>query len=95
MQERVAKWLGTDELIDYKKEDFSFRLKDYDAVLDTVGGETQKRSFKVLKKAGVLVTTLKPETEAAREYDIRVEGGMVMLNGARLQEIAGLLTKED
>jgi NADPH:quinone reductase-like Zn-dependent oxidoreductase len=87
-----VKSLGADEVINYKSDDFSTRLKNYDVVLDTIGGETQKRSFKMLKKGGVLVTTVKPEDEnLAKEYDIRLETGMVMPNGARLQEIAGLI----
>jgi NADPH:quinone reductase-like Zn-dependent oxidoreductase len=86
-----VKSLGADEVINYKSVDFSSALKDYDVVLDTIGGETQKRSFKILKKGGVLVTTVKPEMEAAKAYDIKLESGMVMPNGARLQEIAGLI----
>ena len=42
--------LGADQIIDYKTEKFEDILQDYDAVFDTVGGETYKRSFKVLKK---------------------------------------------
>jgi len=86
-----VKSLGADQVINYKADDFTSRLKDYDVVLDTVGGDTQKRSFGVLKKGGVLVTTVKPETEVAKEYQVRLETGMVMSNGARLQEIAGLI----
>jgi NADPH:quinone reductase-like Zn-dependent oxidoreductase len=86
-----VKSLGADDVINYETDDFTSRLKNYDAVLDTIGGETQKRSFKVLRKTGVLVTTVKPETEAAKEYGIRLIGGMVTSNGARLQEIAGLI----
>src|ERR687897_3832931 len=39
--------LGADQVIDYKTEDFEDILHDYDAVFDTVGGDTYKRSFKV------------------------------------------------
>ncbi len=87
-----VKSLGADEVIDYKREEFSSVLKDFDVVLDTIGGETQKKSLAVLKKGGVLVTTVKPENESlAREYGVRLESGVVMPNGARLQEIAGLI----
>jgi len=87
-----VKSLGADEIINYKAEDFSGRLKDYDVVLDTIGGETQKKSYKVLKRDGTLVTTVKPQDEnLAREYSVRLQGGLVMPNGARLQEIAGLI----
>jgi NADPH:quinone reductase-like Zn-dependent oxidoreductase len=87
-----GKFLGADEVIDYKSEDFSKRLKDYDVVLDTIGGETQKRSFKVLKKGGVLVTTVQIEDkDLANSYGVTLQSGLVMANGSRLQEIAGLI----
>jgi len=46
--------LGADQVIDYKNQNFDL-LRDYDAVFDNVGGETYKRSFKVLKKEGIIV----------------------------------------
>jgi alcohol dehydrogenase len=49
----------TDQLIDYKTENFEDMLHDYDAVFDTVDGETYKKSFKVLKKgSGIIVSML-------------------------------------
>ena len=51
-----AREIGADEVIDYKAEDFSAKLQDYDAVFDTVGGETTTDSYKVLKPGGVLVS---------------------------------------
>jgi NADPH:quinone reductase-like Zn-dependent oxidoreductase len=87
-----VKFLGADEVIDYKSEDFSKRLKDYDVVLDTIGGVTQKRSLKVLKKGGVLVTTVQIEDkDLANSYGVTLQSGLVMANGSRLQEIAGLI----
>src|SRR5919202_932483 len=48
--------LGADQIIDYKTENFEDILHDYDAVFDTVAGDTYKRSFKVLKKgSGIIV----------------------------------------
>src|SRR6516225_7709585 len=35
--------LGTDQVIDYKKQNFEDILRDYDAVFDNVGGETYSR----------------------------------------------------
>ena len=49
--------MGADEVIDYKKVKFDEVVKDADVVLDTLGGETQQRSWKVLKKGGILVST--------------------------------------
>ena len=53
--------LGADEVIDYKNERFEDKVSDVDLVLDTIGGETQQRSIKVIKPGGRLITTLKPE----------------------------------
>jgi NADPH:quinone reductase-like Zn-dependent oxidoreductase len=87
-----VKSLGADEVINYKKEDFSSVIKNYDVVLDTIGGETQKKSLAVLKRGGVLVTTLRPEDEElVKQRNITIESGLVMPNGARLREIAGLI----
>jgi NADPH:quinone reductase-like Zn-dependent oxidoreductase len=50
--------LGADEIVDYTTQSFDDILQDYDAVLDTVGGETYRKSFKVLKKCGTIVSML-------------------------------------
>ncbi len=48
-----VKRLGADQVIDYKSQDFEYILSSYDAVFDTVGGETYSKSFKVLKRGRV------------------------------------------
>ena len=41
-------------------------------VLDTIGGETQERSFKVLRKGGVLVSIVsQPSAESAAANGVR------------------------
>ena len=47
---------GADELIDYRTEDFSTTIHNYDLVLDTRGGETLKKSLGVLKKGGKVIS---------------------------------------
>ena len=51
----MLKGLGADIVIDYKKDDFSTKLKGYDLVIDTQGGDTLKRSLRVLKPGGKLI----------------------------------------
>lgn len=51
----LVKGLGADLVVDYKKEDFSTLLKDYDVVLDALGGETLDKSLRVLKPGGLAI----------------------------------------
>lgn len=52
----LAEQLGADRIIDYRQQDFSELLRDYDGVLDTIGGDTLKKSFRVVKKGAVVVS---------------------------------------
>jgi NADPH:quinone reductase-like Zn-dependent oxidoreductase len=58
-----VKKLGADEVIDYTTQKFSEVLSDYDAVFDTVGGETYTQSFGVLRKGGILVSMIAPHNQ--------------------------------
>jgi alcohol dehydrogenase len=82
--------LGADQIVDYKKENFEDILQDYDAVFDTVGGETNKRSFRVLKKGGgIIVSTLEqPNTELMSQYGIKAVFLFSQVNKQRLTELA-------
>ena len=86
------KSLGADEIIDYQKEDFS-TLKDFDLVFDTIGGETQTHSWQILNKDGVLVSTVGINKDEATKNGKVGKSFMTISNGARLQEIAGLIDK--
>src|SRR5262249_55424203 len=59
--------LGADEVINYHATPFETVAKEVDLVLDLVGGETQTRSFAVLKAGGRLVSTVQPPSEAEAE----------------------------
>ena len=64
----MVKALGADEVIDYTKQAFEDVLKDIDVVYETLGGENQVRSFRVLKPGGILVTIVGiPSSTWARE----------------------------
>ena len=64
--------LGADVVIDYRTQTFEDLLQDYDAVLDTVGGDTYRRSFKVLQKGGVIVSMLEqPDSELMNQYGVK------------------------
>jgi NADPH:quinone reductase-like Zn-dependent oxidoreductase len=58
--------LGADEVMDYEDSGFEENLSDtMDMILDTVGGDTQKRALTMLKPGGILVTTLQIEDQDA------------------------------
>jgi len=87
-----VKKLGADEAIDYQKEAFEDKLKDFDAVFDTVGGETTDKSFKVLKKGGVLVSMLgQPNPELAKQYGVIAIGQNTDSSAKNLTRLAQLV----
>jgi NADPH:quinone reductase-like Zn-dependent oxidoreductase len=50
------KQLGADIAVDYTKQKFEDVAKDVDLVLDSVGDDTLKRSYGVVRKGGMIVT---------------------------------------
>jgi NADPH:quinone reductase-like Zn-dependent oxidoreductase len=84
--------LGADEVIDYKAQRFEDIIKDVDLVFDLVGGETQDRSWSVLKKGGSLVSTLaEPSKEKAAALGVHATRYTVSESGADLALIGGLI----
>jgi NADPH:quinone reductase-like Zn-dependent oxidoreductase len=84
--------LGVDQAVDYQKTRFEDVVPDADVVLDTIGGDTQERSFKALKKGGILVSIVQPPSqELATKYGVRAlfYGGHP--SSSNLAEIAKLI----
>jgi len=85
--------LDVDQAIDYSSTAFEDVVRDADVVLDTVGGDTQERSWGVLKRGGMLVSVVQPpseETATARG----VRHGMVVSSPPiqqTLSEVAQLI----
>src|SRR3984957_9363497 len=85
--------LGASRVLDYRKTQFETALQEkVDVVFDLVGGDTQKRSFLVLKEGGHLISAAQPvsQEEAGRH---RVSGAMMRLSPSAdvLGRIARLL----
>jgi len=86
--------LGADEVIDYRKTKFEEVAHDVDVVLDTVGGETQERSWQVLKRGGVLASLVQPPSaEKAAMHGVRGFFVRQTPNGEQLAAIADLVVK--
>lgn len=87
-----AKQLGADEVVDFKVQKFEEILKDFDAVYDTVGGDTTDKSFAVLKKGGVLVSMKgQPKEELTKKYEVTGIGQMTKNNSAHQARVAELV----
>ncbi len=91
--EAYLKSIGASQVINYREAQFEKVLREkVDVVFDLIGGDTQKRSFLVLKEGGHLVSAIQPvsQEETAR---YRVSGEMMRLepSGEVLSRIARLL----
>lgn len=82
-----VKRLGADKAIDYKASQFEKETRDVDVVFDTVGGQTLKRSWAVLKPSGRLITVASDSTDTE---DQRVKDAFFIVepNQKQLVEIA-------
>ena len=87
--------LGADEVIDYKSARFEDLAHDVDIVLDLVAGDTQDRSWQVLKAGGILITPvwLPPgAAEAAAARGVRAAMLIAQPTTADFQQIAELIS---
>ena len=84
--------LGADEAIDYEHTRFEDVVRDIDVVLDTMGGEIQKRSWTVLKKGGILVSIISPPAQQeAIAHGVRQAYVFAQSNATQLAELAMLV----
>lgn len=97
--EANADWvldIGADEVIDYQKVDFADVLQrrfpaGIDVVLDTIGGDTLRRSLKLLGSNGRLITLADPEAASQlAESGVQPEYMQVRADGEQLEKIAAL-----
>lgn len=84
--------LGADRVIDVKKSRFEEGLSGVDVVLDTIGGDTQDRSFAVLKPGGVLVSSVAlPDQQTAARRNLKALFFLVDVSSRRLEQLAALI----
>jgi NADPH:quinone reductase-like Zn-dependent oxidoreductase len=64
--------LEVDQAINYSTTAFEAVVRDVDVVLDTIGSDTQERSWSLLKPGGMLVSTVQaPSEEVAAAHGVR------------------------
>jgi NADPH:quinone reductase-like Zn-dependent oxidoreductase len=90
--QEFLKQMGADVAIDYTKTKFEDVAKDVDVVLDTVGRDTLKRSYPVVKKGGIIVSIVDEPVQA--ELDARGIRGVTLRAAPQpqvLEELAQLI----
>ncbi len=88
--------LGADLAIDYHKDSFESLVHNVDVVVDLVGGETQERSFKVLKPQGHLVSTINaPSLALSEKHNIQALMMTMQPSETILSRLAQLIDSGD
>jgi NADPH:quinone reductase-like Zn-dependent oxidoreductase len=90
--QEFLKQLGCDLPINYETNPFENLVHDFDAVVESMGGEVRKRSWKVLKKGGIMVCLIgpPPSEEDAKTYGVRAAIIWAHAKADQLGEIATL-----
>ncbi|MBS7542490.1 NADP-dependent oxidoreductase [Ancylobacter oerskovii] len=84
--------LGASVVINARSPRFEEAARDVDAVVDLVGGGAGRRSFSLLKRGGVLVSTVSaPDQEEAARYGVRALFFVAEVTTARLARIAAMI----
>lgn len=87
-----VKQLGADQVVDYTRERFEDEVRDVDLVLDLIAGDTQERSWSILKDGGTMVSSLARPSEAkAREHHAHAENFVAHPDRDELIEIGRLI----
>jgi NADPH:quinone reductase-like Zn-dependent oxidoreductase len=88
--------LGADKVVDYQTQRFEDEVSEADAVFDLIGGETQARSFKILKRGGKLISTVsEADQDRAKQYGVTATFFLVDVTTERLCKIAALVDRGD
>ncbi len=85
--------LGADLVLDFRATRFEHAVREVDAVIDTVGGDTRDRSIGVVRRGGVLVTSVSPPPPAPERPDVRQIFFLVEVTTARLDDLAELFRR--
>jgi NADPH:quinone reductase-like Zn-dependent oxidoreductase len=84
--------IGAETVIDYTTTPFEEVVQDVDFVLDTIGGETLRRSMQVIKRGGTLVSIVEaPPAELAEKFGIWAINNAVLPSSEHLRKIVQLI----
>lgn len=86
--------MGAGTVINYKNTQFEDVVPRADIVLDTVGGETRERSFRIIKPGGILVSVASPVSpEENPSADVRSVFFLVQVTTKRLEALTALFDR--
>lgn len=84
--------IGVKQIIDYRTQRFEQLVSDLDAVVDLVGGITAERSYQIVKKGGILVSTVGAVDQAKGEnFGIRAQSIIMKPEASGLEKLAKLV----
>jgi NADPH:quinone reductase-like Zn-dependent oxidoreductase len=88
----LVRELGADTVLDYRNGKFEDTVRGADAVIDLVGGDTQKRSFQVLRRGGKLISAVSmPDQDLARVHRVDATFFLVDVTTLELADVARLI----
>lgn len=80
------------EAIAYDKTPFEDAVRDVDVVLDVIGGDVHRRSYRVLKRGGTIVCLVAaPFQDLGTQYGVKVMVPQVLSDPAALTQIVALV----
>lgn len=83
--------LGAQQVIAYDKAAFENEVKNVDTVFDVMGGDVHKRSYKVLKRGGMMAClTAAPFENESAAYGVEVKIASVLPDQAALTSVVEL-----
>ena len=92
----LVKAYGADEVIDYKTQDFTKEFQGVDLVIMLVGGDTEERSYTILKDGGRLVSTIGiAHKEIAEIQNITAIPMVIQQSAKDLEKITELINSGD
>ncbi len=86
--------LGADKIVNYHAQRLEDAVENADAVIDLIGGETQDRSFQVLRAGGKLISAVsEPDQARAKRHNVTASFFLVEVTTERLRDIADLVDR--
>jgi NADPH:quinone reductase-like Zn-dependent oxidoreductase len=83
--------LGAHQVIPYDKAAFEAHVHDVDVVFDVLGGDVHGRSYRTLKRGGMIVAlAAAPFTDQSAQYGVKLAAPQVLSDPAALAEVVAL-----